>query len=150
MKKIFVIIAVIVLTGISRAFAGEIKGIDQRAVESFRKDFTGAKNVKWEQEKEYVKATFSINDQVLFAYYGNETGDLIAVTSNILSDRLPITLITSFKKNYNDYWITGLFEIASSQGQTNYYLSLENTCETLVLESNGSDGWSIYKREKKQ
>ncbi|HTQ65193.1 MAG TPA: hypothetical protein VMI12_10365 [Puia sp.] len=150
MKKIILIISAIVLTGLTQAFAGEIKDINKRAVESFSKDFAEAKNVKWEQDKQYAKATFSINDQVLFAYYGNENGELIAVTRNILSDRLPITLMTSFRKNYSDYWISGLFEIASSQGQTNYYLTLENTCETLILESNGSNGWSIYKKEKKQ
>jgi len=150
MKKIILIISAIVLTGLTQAFAGEMKDINKRAVESFSKDFAEAKNVKWEQDKQYAKATFSINDQVLFAYYGNENGELIAVTRNILSDRLPITLMTSFRKNYSDYWISGLFEIASSQGQTNYYLTLENTCETLILESNGSNGWSIYKKEKKQ
>jgi len=85
--------------------------------------------------------------QVMFAYY-NESGELIGVVRNILSDKLPINLMTELKRSYNDRWISDLFEMAS-EGQSTYYVTLETADDTLVLKSNGLSGWSVYKRTKK-
>jgi hypothetical protein len=73
----------------------------------------------------------------------------MAVVRNILSDQLPIGLLTSFKSNYGKYWVSSLFEM-SSDGQTSYYATLENSCETLVLKSNGFNEWAVYQKEKKK
>ena len=83
----------------------------------------------------------------MFAYYSNENGQLLAVARNILSDQLPISLMTSFKKDYSGYWISDLFEMAAD-GQTSYYATIQNAEETLILKSSGFE-WSVYKTEKK-
>ena len=149
MKKIMLIMAVVIMTGVSQAFAdkGKEKEINQQAATAFAKDFVTAKNATWEQHKNYVKVTFNLDGQVMFAYYSNDGGQLMAVARNILSDQLPINLMTSFKKDYKGYWISELFEMASD-GQTNYYATLQNADETVVLKSTGSD-WNVYKTSNK-
>ena len=50
----------------------------------------------------------------MFAYYSNETNELMAVVRNILSYQFPINLIYSLRKEYGDHWISGLFEVAKA------------------------------------
>jgi hypothetical protein len=149
MKKIILIMSVIMVSVFTQAFAdkGKEKEVSQQATASFTKDFTTAKDANWEQYKNYAKVTFSLNGQVMFAYYNNESGHLMAVARNILSDQLPINLMTSFKRDYSGYWISDLFEMAS-EGQTSYYATLQNAQETVILKSGGSE-WNVYKTERK-
>jgi len=147
MNKLFLSIATMLMMGFS-AFAANNDGIvNQQALRAFKKDFANASNISWEQKDTYTKATFTLNGQVLHAYYGTN-GDLQAVVRNITSDQLPISLLTELKKEYTEYWITDLFEIASDD-QTSYYVTLENSEKKIVLKSQGANFWSVFSKEKK-
>jgi hypothetical protein len=148
MKKKILSLAVILTLGLTSAFANTNDDINQRAIASFKKDFVTARNVSWQQEKTYTKATFTLNDQVMFAYYSNENTELLAVVRNLLSEQLPINLFISLQKEYKTYWITDIFE-AATQDHTSYYVTLENSEETIVLSANGSNEWTIYNKTKK-
>jgi hypothetical protein len=139
--------AMMLTMGLTSGFANNEETINQRAVTSFKKDFSTAQDVKWENNKDFVKATFKQNDQVMFAYY-SQTGDLMAVTRNIVSSQLPISLLSNLKKNYGTYWISDLFEISSST-DASYYVTLQNGEQSLVLKSNGISGWETYKKDKR-
>jgi len=69
-------------------------------------------------------------------------------TRNITSDQLPLNLLTGLRGNYADYWITDLFEI-SSNGQTTYYATVENSDKKIVLKSDDLSSWEVYSKEKK-
>ncbi|HEX9514305.1 MAG TPA: hypothetical protein VF939_27620 [Puia sp.] len=146
MKKIILSIATVLMMGIS-TFAAKNNEVNQLAVNAFHKEFVSAKNIVWEQKQDYLKVTFTINDQVLFAYYNNN-GDLKAVVRNIVSLQLPINLLSDLKKEYNGFWISDLFEIASDD-QTTYYVTLENADKKIVLRSSGTESWSVYAKTKK-
>ena len=146
MKTTILSIATMLLMGIS-AFAAKNDDISKLALRAFNKEFATAKNISWEQKQEYLKVTFSMNDQVLFAYYNNN-GDLQAVVRNLVSDQLPINLLTTLKSDYAGYWISDLFEVASDD-QTTYYVTLENADKKIVLNATGSSGWNVYSKEKK-
>jgi hypothetical protein len=88
-----------------------------------------------------------MNDQVMFAYY-SKNGDLVAATRNILSSQLPINLQADLKKGRNEYWISDLFEMAANS-TTTYYVTLQNADQSIVLKSNGAEGWEVFKKEKK-
>jgi hypothetical protein len=147
MKKRILALAVVLSIGISSIYANNEERVNQKAVSSFKNDFAQATDVKWESNKEYAKATFKMNDQVMFAYY-SEAGSLMAVTRNILSSQLPINLQSSLKKNYKESWISDLFEIDSNE-ETSYYVTLENAEYSITLKSAGSQGWTIFKKERK-
>jgi hypothetical protein len=146
MKRTIISLALSLLIG-TVSFANNDETIHQKAEQSFKKEFAQAKDVKWQKTGEMVKATFTLNDRVLFAYY-NASGDLVAVTRNITTDQLPITLLTSLRKNYTDYWVTDLFEMVSG-GETNYYVTVENADHRIVLKSDDFATWSSYRKEKK-
>lgn len=147
MKKSILMWAMMLTMGLTSAFANNEETINQKAISSFKKDFTQAQDVKWESSKDFVKATFKMNDQVMFAYY-SQSGDLMAVTRNIVPGQLPINLLSTLKKNYNSYWISDLFEVSSST-DASYYVTLHNSDTKVVLKSNGTNGWEVYKKEKK-
>lgn len=148
MKKFLLSIATVLMMGAGAFAAKNDDGIaNQQAVRSFKKDFINAKNTVWEQKDNLTKATFSLNGQILFAYY-NSNGELQAVVRNILSDQLPINLLSSLKNEYNDCWISDLFEMASND-QTTYYVTLETGEKKVVLRSQGTDSWEVYSKEKK-
>jgi hypothetical protein len=147
MKTIILSIAVTFMMGVN-AFAANNDEVNQATRQAFNRDFVNATNIGWEQRTDYVKVTFTLNDQVLFAYYNN-SGDLKAVVRNIVSDQLPLNLMTSLKRDYSGYWISDLFEIASDD-QTSYYVTLENMDKTIVLKSAGTSLWNVYTKIKKE
>jgi hypothetical protein len=147
MKQTILAMAIMLMTGLTGAFAKNNEGISNEITTSFNKDFVSATNVSWNKQKDFTKATFTMNNQVMFAYY-DESGNLIASARNILSEQLPINLMNDLKKGYGNYWISELFEM-DRDGQASYYITLENADETLILKSSSSNSWSTYKRSKK-
>ena len=129
------------------AFAKDEETVNQQVLNSFRQEFADAKDVAWQNNRDFVKATFSLNDQVMFAYY-SQAGELLAITRNISSDKLPISLLTSLKKNYSDFWITDLFEMVAN-GDGTYYVTVQNADVEVVLKSNEFGSWELYKKAKK-
>jgi hypothetical protein len=148
MKKNILVLALLLTLGMSSTFANNAEGVSDQIINSFKKDFTNAQDVQWERSKEYAKVTFKLNDQIMFAFYGDD-GHLIAVTRNLLSSQLPINLLSDIKRNYSSYWISDLFEIAL-QDESSYYITLESGNQTLILKSTGANGWQVFKKEKKE
>ena len=146
MKKFLFTIITTALISLS-SFANEAAEVNQKVISTFHKEFAQAKNVEWQQSNGLNKATFSLNGKVLFAFYTN-AGELIAVSRNLTSDQLPIVLTSELKNDFEGFWISDLFEL-SSNGQTSYYVTLENANQKLVLESIGLQGWQTFKKEKK-
>jgi hypothetical protein len=147
------VVALFLTLGVSSSFAATTTSNttttsnndeNQVILASFRKDFRTAELMGIETKKEYTKVTFKLNNLVLFAFY-SENGDLIAVVRNILSSQLPIQLLMDLKQNHSNCWITDLFEI-DSNGQTNYYVTLENGDSQVTLRSTSSNNWETYHR----
>ena len=148
MKHRILTLALLLSLSISNIFANTNEEVvNAKAANSFKKEFSQAQEVKWENSKQYVKATFKLNDQVMIAYYSN-AGELLGITRNLTASQLPINLMTEVKKNHKNAWITDLFEVTTND-ETNYYITLEDGDQTVVLKSTGSYGWTTFKKEKK-
>jgi hypothetical protein len=147
MKKFMLIWALLLTVGVGSSFAHKLENVNEQVMNSFKKDFASAQDVTWEKSKDIAKATFKMNDQIMFAYY-TEDGSMLAVIRNIVSGQLPISLLSDLKKNYAGYWISDLFEMASNDS-TAYYVTVEDANQKIVLKSLGSAGWETYKKDKK-
>jgi hypothetical protein len=147
MKRTIFTLALSLILG-TASFANNEETINAKAEQSFKKEFATAKDVSWQKAGDMVKATFTLNERVLFAYY-SESGELVAITRNITTDQLPISLQSSLRKNYSGFWVSDLFEMVSG-GQTNYYITLENADQKVVLKSEDFGNWSTYRKEKKE
>jgi hypothetical protein len=54
----------------------------------------------------------------------------------------------NLKKDYSDYWISDLFEVANNEG-TSYYVTLENADTKMVLKASDGKSWRSYSKVKK-
>jgi hypothetical protein len=122
--------------------------VSKSVVTSFNRQFSTASNVHWEITDNYIKARFNVNDVVLSAYF-NRTGELIAITRFISPNQLPIELQTSLQKIVKKNWVSDLFEIQTEAG-TSYYITTENADQIVVLKSEGTNGWQLFQKEKKE
>jgi hypothetical protein len=148
MKRTFLSIALVLAIGISSTFANDGDGISKSTKTSFSRDFSSATNIQWEKKARFVKATFSLDNQVMFAFY-DPSGFLVAVSKNITSENLPVRLQVDLKNTYSNYWISDLFENASND-ETDYYITLENADKKLILKSTDSNRWFVYKTISKE
>jgi hypothetical protein len=145
-KKILILALVLVgITGFS--FAADRPNINRNVLVSFNREFVNAQDVKWVTNNNFLKASFSMNNMVLYAFYSSD-GELLAVSRFISPDHLPFRLLTKLKKDYAGYWVSDLFEIDDDSG-TAYYVTLENSNQKKVLTSLNNSGWATYKTENK-
>jgi len=147
-KKLTFMIAMVLTVGISSSFAAPTDDINSQVKASFRKDFQKAELIGSEVSKQYTKLTFKINDMVMFAFY-SDNGELLAVTRNIKSSQLPIQLLLQLKKDYNDYWISDLFEL-NGEDLNNYYITVENADKKITLRSTNNSTWELYEKTTKK
>jgi hypothetical protein len=67
-----------------------------------------------------------------------------SVSRNILSDKLPARLLTTIKKDYKSYWITGLYKEDAS-GKISYHITIENADQIVTLTANHAGNWSVVR-----
>jgi hypothetical protein len=143
MKKMIVTMAISLCS--FAAFA-KPDDVSPKVLNAFKTEFNSATEVEWVAGNGYYKAAFTYNDQHVFAFYSLD-GELLGITRYISATDLPISLQTSLKKNYSDYWISDLFEVSKSDG-TSYCITLEDADSKIVLKSSGN-AWSVFKRVRK-
>ena len=114
---------------------------------SFNNAFKNAADVKWNTAGTYYRADFVLNGQYANAYYDGNA-NLIAVTRNVSSTQLPITLQARLKAGYEQHWISDLFEVSNEEG-VSYYATVENGEGKTTLKSNGTAEWSVYRKQSK-
>jgi hypothetical protein len=147
MKKI--IMAAIMLSTITvSAFATNTYGINKKALSTFSSSFKEAENIRWEVKENLYKVTFQSFGKEMYAYY-NTDGEQIAVTRNVHIAQLPLSLSNELKSNFDNHWLTDLFEV-SANGETTYYATLESASHITILKANGISGWSTYKKDRKK
>jgi hypothetical protein len=144
MKKIMITLAITFST--IGAFAGEEK-VAPKVLDAFNTEFSTAKEVEWTVASDYYMATFTYNDGHVFAYY-NTDGDLLGLTRYISINALSMNLQSSLKKNYSDFWVSDLFEVAKNGG-TDYYITLENADKKIVLLADSGKDWEVFKKVRK-
>ena len=145
MKKIFFILGFVAIAAASNAYPSE--KVSPKVLASFKSEFATAQNVEWETGANYFRASFSLNDQQILAYYSPD-GELVCVTRNISSFQLPINLFKNLKNGYSKYWISDLFEFSNSEG-IQYFVTLETADSKLTLQSVNGGGWKTHSKSKK-
>ena len=147
MKKRIVSAAIMLMIITSAAFAGEVEIANSKVITSFQKEFIKASDVQWEKTNGFYRATFKINDFIMYALY-NEDGSLAGAYRSIVSSQLPIGLQTELKNQFSDYWITDLNEYSNNDG-AGYYVSLENADQLMIMKSTNATDWQVVRKIKK-
>ncbi len=144
MKKLCIIVIVFILFA-TPSFAND--SVNSIVLNSFNKTYTNATATEWTVTKDFTRVKFSLEGEVLYAYYNNSTGEQIAITRNIKVSQLPIALSPVIKSKYTDYYLADLFEI-SSESETFYYATIRKENSTVILIASPSDSWRVYKKGK--
>ena len=144
MKKTIITLA-IAISSLS-AFANE-ENVSSKVLNAFATDFQAAKEIEWTAAADYYMATFVYHNKHLYAYYDKE-GALIGLTRYLSPADLSMNLQMNLKKNYHNYWVSDLFEVAKND-VTTYYITVENADSRIVLKSSDSTTWSVFEKTKK-
>ena len=145
MKKIMIALVILITVMRTRAFANEII-VKQEVLNAFKIEYSSAKDVIWTVGENYYKASFTMNDQKLFAFYTID-GEFLALTRYVSSLELPENIQNSLRKQFKEKWITDLFEVVNSEG-TLYYATLENADSKIILKS-ATGYWTLYRKDEK-
>lgn len=144
MKKVFLSIVLVLSAGAAVTFAQSSKTMNSYLQASFKETFSTATDVNWKQTKNYDKATFTMGGQVLSAFF-KDAGQPFAISRNISTSQLPLSLLSDLKRTYADYWVSDLFELMID-GRTEYYITLENRDKKIIMKSDDSDNWYRFNR----
>lgn len=141
-------LAMVLTTITLSSFANNITGVNEKVISSFKKSFHNAEVVRWEIKNNLYKITFKNFDREMFAYY-NAAGDQVAISRNISIDQLPLALGAELKNKYfSQSWLTELFEV-SANGETAYYATIECATHITILKAEGTAGWAMFKKDKR-
>ena len=146
MKKTFVTLIVFLTIGITVSLADPITNVDPRILSAFQKEFSFAKNVKWEEEGNLARVIFSLNDQGITAWY-NSDAELITTARNILYNQLPLSIMRSLDKEYTGVEILAITEITRND-ETWYQIRADRKGKKLLLKANPSGNITVLKRIK--
>jgi hypothetical protein len=148
MKKRFIILMITCFLFFSFTFA-DTRGSDvpQTIVSEFSSHFYHAQNVKWEKMDSYYEVTFSQFGTTLFAFY-SEDADFMGIANYIPTSNLPESLSLELKTKYGNYWISDLFRYLVNE-QPGYCVTIENSDQKIMLKSDGSQKWKLYRSVKK-
>lgn len=114
------------------AFAADVTKVNYKVKSNFESRFTGAKNVVWSATDAYLKASFSIADENVEAFFDGE-GDLIGLSRKVDLQKLPLNAIQKIKKEYASYKVSEAIEF-DRDGDKAYFLSLEDGTKKQILE----------------
>ena len=145
MKKILFVLGFLAIVGVRNAYPSE--RVSPKVLSSFKSEFSNATNVQWETSNNYFRATFTMNEQRVFAFY-NVGGELLSIARYISSIQLPVNLYADLKNDHSKYWISDLFEVSNSEG-LHYYVTLETADSKLVMHSSNGGSWTTYSKSKK-
>ena len=90
MKRSIIVFSAILSVITATAFVGTRPG-GNPAEATFQKEFSGATNVKWNEGKDIISASFVLSDSRIVAYFTSE-GDLIGTERNVLFNQLPLSV----------------------------------------------------------
>ena len=145
MKKIFVVLFAF-LTINAASFANEKHSIDPTILSAFQKEFSFAKDIKWEMKGEFAQVNFSLNDHGFVAWY-NANAELVSTARNLLFMQLPLSVIRSLEKNYSDASFSGIIEVTRNN-ETFYQLRAEKKNKKFLLKASPGGDIMVIKRIK--
>jgi len=149
MKKLRTVFAAAALLLATSAFAATgPEKVSPRVKAVFEKSFSGAANVNWEKSDDYYFASFTLNSKQTSVAY-NENGELLGISRVIATAQLPISVALAISNKYEGYTVAKSATELTYDGQTSYYISIENNKQILRLKCTSSGDIDIDSKTKK-
>ena len=143
MKKPLLTLLAFLMFGISVMIASERTNVDPKILSAFQKEFSFAKNAKWEVKGNLTQVNFLLNEQGVTAWY-NSDGELVTTARNILYNQLPISVIRTLEKEYAGADLFGITEV-NHDNETYYQLRADGKSKKFLLKASPSGNISVLK-----
>ncbi len=149
MKKLKTLFAVAAILLATSAFASpDPDKVSEKVKAEFEKNFTGAQQVNWKKNDDFYFAFFKLNESEVTAAY-NESGELLGISRNIDLKQLPLNVALAIKANYNGYTVAQNVTELIFEGQTSYYVNIENSKKILRLKCSSDGSIHVDSKTKK-
>ena len=146
MKRSIIVFSAILSVITATAFVGARPG-GNPAEATFQKEFSGATNVKWNEGKEIISASFVLSDSRIVAYFTSE-GELIGTERNVLFNQLPLNVIKEINNRYGNAPIFDIVEYTSGT-ETFYGMGIDTPTKRLKLKISAEGEVTVQHKEKK-
>ena len=146
MKKTILSLLALLVTGITAVMASERADVDPKILSAFQKEFSFAKNAKWEVKGNLTHVNFLINDLAVMAWY-NSDAELVTTARNILYNQLPISIIRTLEKEYAGADFSGITEV-NRNNETFYQIRADEKSKKYLLKASPSGNIIVLKKIK--
>ena len=149
MKQIKTMLTAVVMLLATTAFATDGSKVTARVQAAFQNDFSKAILVNWKTDGDFAFASFQLNGAFIEAAYNNE-GDLLGTSRKVDIEQLPMAVSLELSKRYGDYAIDANAVELNFDGQTVYYVNVQNNLQSLKLKYFSNGELSVEKKEVKK
>src|SRR5579875_518731 len=130
MKKFALAFTASILLISSVAFAEN--GKPNPAEITFQKIFRGTSNLKWTEGKEFLTASFVLDNVQVLAFF-NHSGELIGTARNVLYNQLPLVVKNEINSRYASNDIYDIVEY-TVDSETFYQMTIETSTKKLKVK----------------
>ncbi|MEP7255847.1 MAG: hypothetical protein ABI666_08710 [Ferruginibacter sp.] len=148
MKKFKTVLTAIVMLFASSAFAMGPENVSPKVKAAFENDFSKASKVNWEKTSDFYFASFTLNNVKVDAAY-NEEGELIGTARGISAEQMPLNVSLAIAEKYDGYKVDKTAIELTYEGQTRYYITIENENQALKLKCYSNADLEVESKSKK-
>lgn len=137
-KKISLALSFMLFVAVSNVSATTDPTVNEKVDAAFKKEFSGAKLIRWTNLGEFLKATFILGNHRTEAYFSPD-GQLEGSMRTLFYSQLPLVVMTSVDKKFVNADIWDVTEINNANGTT-YRITLEqkNRKYRVRVDANGN------------
>src|SRR4051812_47676550 len=144
MKKVFIAAITIIALATSSFASDGNKKASYWVLDQFRLTYINAKDVKWNVTDDFAKASFLLDGVRTEAYYNQQDGSFIGQSKAVSTHDVPADAMKLINAKYYNYTIKEIIEFSNTT-DVDFYISLENETEKLILKISRMGDVSIYK-----
>lgn len=148
MKKTTSILAALMLLFSVSSFATEKNDVIPQVQLAFEKDFATVTDVSWLEKESFYFASFKLNGVYSSAAY-NADGELLGTSRVIEAVQLPLSISMAINKKYDDFELPKSVTEITYEGQTYYYITLDNAVKTISLKCYSNGDIQVESKVKK-
>ncbi len=148
MKKFKIVLTAIVMLFAGSAFASEPENVSPKVKAAFESDFSKASKISWEKTSDFYFASFTLNDVRIDAAY-NEDGELLGTARVISAEQMPLSVSLAIAEKYAGYRVEKTAIELTYEGQTRYYISVENEHQIVKLKCFSNADVEVERKIKK-
>jgi len=123
--------------------------VNKAITSAFSQKFTKATSVSWKENQGLYFAYFKQYETEYAAAY-NDEGNMIALSRSLATDALPLALHEALYSDYKDHNIPTTVTEIVMDGETAYYLTVEDKSAHKQLKCTPSGSISVIKKLKKK